>query len=173
MPTSRPLGSYGTFWTYALICAATSFTFEKGHGGHAEPYDQFLVTQWTDDGWGRGQGVFDEQAPAFDRNYASSMDCVSVPLVSHEIGQYAVYPDITEIEKYTGVLDPLNFKAIKNDLHRKGLLHKAGDYLDATAKFANILYKEEIERALKTPDFSGVQLLGIRDFPGQGTALVA
>ena len=154
------------------LYAATSFTFERGHGGHAEPYDQFLVTQWTDDGWVRGQGVFDEQSPAFDRNYASSMECVSVPLVSHEIGQYAVYPDITEIDKYTGVLDPLNFKAIKNDLAAKGLLDKAGDYLDATAKFAKILYKEEIERALKTPGFSGVQLLGIQDFPGQGTALV-
>lgn len=154
------------------LYAATSFTFEKGHGGHAEPYDQFLVTQWTDDGWVRGQGVFDEETPAFDRNYASSMGCVSVPLVSHEIGQYAVYPDITEIGRYTGVLDPLNFKAIKNDLARKGLLDKAGDYLDATAKFAKILYKEEIERALKTPGFSGVQLLGIQDFPGQGTALV-
>ncbi len=28
-----------------------------------------------------------------------------------------------EIKKYTGVLDPLNFKAIRNDLQRKGLLH--------------------------------------------------
>lgn len=154
------------------LYAATSFTFEKGHGGHAEPYDQFLVTQWTDNGWVRGQGVFDEQKPSFDKNYASAMGCVTVPLVSHEIGQYAVYPDIKEIDRYTGVLDPLNFKAIKADLTKKGLLDKADDYLDATARFANILYKEEIERALKTPGFSGVQLLGIQDFPGQGTALV-
>lgn len=154
------------------LYAATSFTFEKGHGGHAEPYDQFLITQWSDDGWVRGQGVFDKVSPSFDKNYASAMGCVKVPLVSHEIGQYAVYPDLSEIEKYTGVLDPLNFKAVKADLEKKGLIGKAADYLKATGSFAKILYKEEIERALKTPGFSGVQLLGIQDFPGQGTALV-
>lgn len=154
------------------LYAATSFTFEKGHGGHAEPFDDFLITQWTDDGWVRGQGVFDNELPAFDRNYNNSMECVSVPLVSHEIGQYAVYPDLAEIEKYTGVLDPLNFKAIRNDLQKKGLLEKADDYLKSTVSFAELLYKEEIERALKTPGFSGYQLLGIQDFPGQGTALV-
>lgn len=154
------------------IYAATSFTFEKGHGGHAEPYDQFLITQWTDDGWVRGQGVFDNETPSFDKNYIKSMTCVSVPLVSHEIGQYAVYPDICEIDKYTGILEPLNFKAIRNDLESKKLLSKAPAYLNATSKFAKILYKEEIERALKTPGFSGFQLLGIQDFPGQGTALV-
>lgn len=154
------------------LYAASSFTFEKGHGGHAEPGDQFLITQWTDDGWVRGQGVFDEKSPAFDKNYASAMGCVSVPLISHEIGQYAVYPDLSEIEKYTGILDPLNFKAVRNDLENKGLLDKAPDYLKSTGRFAKILYKEEIERAMKTPGFSGVQLLGIQDFPGQGTALV-
>ena len=35
-----------------------------------------------------------------------------------------------------------------------------------------ILYKEEIERALKTAGISGFQLLDLHDFPGQGTALV-
>jgi hypothetical protein len=35
-----------------------------------------------------------------------------------------------------------------------------------------LLYKEEIEAALRTPDFSGFQLLDLHDFPGQGTALV-
>ena len=34
------------------------------------------------------------------------------------------------------------------------------------------LYKEEIERAMKTPQFNGYQLLGLQDYSGQGTALV-
>lgn len=154
------------------LYAATSFTFEKGHGGHAEPYDQFLVTQWTDDGWVRGQGVFESEEPSFNKNYSVSMNCTTVPLISHEIGQYAVFPDMKEIDKYTGVLDPLNFKAISNDMAGKELLDRADAYTDATCRFAKLLYKEEIERALKTPGFSGFQLLGIQDFPGQGTALV-
>lgn len=154
------------------LYAATSFTFEKGHGGHAEENDDFLVTQWTDDGWVRGQGVFDAEPPAFDRNYAASTARLTVPLIEHEIGQYAVYPDLREINHYTGVLDPLNFKAVRADLERKGKLGMADKYLKASGKLAALLYKEEVERAMKTPGVSGFQLLGLQDFPGQGTALV-
>ncbi|MCH5719281.1 hypothetical protein [Niabella hibiscisoli] len=42
----------------------------------------------------------------------------------------------------------------------------------ASGKLAASLYKEEIERALKTPGMSGFQLLDLHDFPGQSTALV-
>ena len=150
----------------------STFTFEKGHGVRQEPEDDIFVTQWTDKGWVRGQGVFDEHVPDFKSDYRVAAQDITVPLISHEIGQYSVYPNIREIEKYTGVLDPLNFKAIRDDLKRKGLLHRAEDYLQASGRFAAILYKEEIERALKTPQQSGFQLLDLHDFPGQGTALV-
>lgn len=120
----------------------------------------------------RGQGVFDVEKPNFAKDYAASVDSLPVPVVTHEIGQYAVYPDLKEIDLYTGVLDPLNFKGVKLDLERKGLLNKAEDYLMASGKLAAILYKEEMERAMKTPGISGFQLLDLHDFPGQGTALV-
>ena len=77
-----------------------------------------------------------------------------------------------EIGNYTGTLEPLNLKAIQKDLEKKGLAGKAERYLQASGRFAVQLYKEEIERAMKTPQFSGYQLLGLQDFPGQGTALV-
>lgn len=57
-------------------------------------------------------------------------------------------------------------------MEKKGLIDKAPQYLQASGKLAAILYKEEIERALKTPGISGFQLLDLHDFPGQGTALV-
>jgi hypothetical protein len=79
---------------------------------------------------------------------------------------------MSEIEKYTGVLKPLNFIAVKNDLKKKGLLDLAPDFTYNSGKLAALLYKEEIERALKTPSFDGFQLLQLQDFPGQGTALV-
>ncbi|GGH14528.1 glycoside hydrolase family 2 [Sphingobacterium alkalisoli] len=150
----------------------TSFTFEKGHGNRPEPNDDFFVTQWTKDGWVRGQGVFNDQTPSFDKNYQSAVERINIPVVTHEIGQYAVYPNINEIVKYTGVLDPLNFKAIQGDLEFKGMLPQANDFLISSGKLAVILYKEEIERALKTKGISGFQLLDLHDFPGQGTALV-
>lgn len=154
------------------LYTTTSFTFEKGHGGHPEPADQFFVTQWTDNGWVRGQGVFETESPSFNHNYSASLEGLAVPLVSHEIGQYAVYPSMKEIAKYTGILNPLNFKNVRKDLDAKGMLGLSEAMTDASAKFAAILYKEEIERALKTPGMSGFQLLGLQDFPGQGTALV-
>ena len=52
------------------------------------------------------------------------------------------------------------------------MIGKAADYTEASGKLAVILYKEEIERALKTAGISGFQLLDLHDFPGQGTALV-
>ncbi|MNN09361.1 hypothetical protein D3C81_1222390 [compost metagenome] len=120
----------------------------------------------------RGQGVFNSEPPVFNKNYSASLDGVSIPVVTHEIGQYAVYPNLEEIKKYTGVLKPLNFIAVAEDLKRKGLLHKAKAYTMSSGKLAAILYKEELERALKTPGISGYQLLDLHDFPGQGTALV-
>lgn len=154
------------------LYTTTTFTFEKGHGGHPEPEDEFFITQWTDNGWIRGQGIFDQEPPCFNKDYSAATQEVSVPLISHEIGQYAVYPNLKEIDKYTGVLDPLNFKAVKRDLQQKGMYDKADRFLEASGKLAVQLYKEEIERAMKTPNFSGFQLLDLHDFPGQGTALV-
>lgn len=150
----------------------TCFTFESGHGDWPEPNDDFWVTQWTKKGWVRGQGVFDDEAVSFNKDFLASIEGLTTPLITHEIGQYSVFPNLDEIDKYTGNLMPLNFKAVKNDLESKGKLHLAPDYLKASGELAVILYKEEIERALKTPGFSGFQLLDLHDFPGQGTALV-
>ena len=38
--------------------------------------------------------------------------------------------------------------------------------------FRSLCYKADIEAALRTKNFGGFQLLGLNDFPGQGTALV-
>jgi hypothetical protein len=149
-----------------------TFTFQQGHGRWPEPNDEFFITQQTKLGWCRGQGVFNNEYPSFDKDYSASVTGMTVPLITHEVGQYAVFPNMDEIKKYTGVLDPLNFKSIQADLEKKGLLQKANDYTKASGRLAVILYKEEIERALKTAGIAGFQLLGLNDFPGQGTALV-
>lgn len=150
----------------------TTFSFQKGLGTEPLPADDIFVTQWTANGWVRGQGVFNSEPPSFDKNYSSALNAIDIPVITHEIGQYSVYPNISEIAKYKGSLVPLNFIAVKNDLEKRGLLNKAQNFLLASGKLAAILYKEEIERAMKTPQLSGFQLLDLHDFPGQGTALV-
>lgn len=154
------------------LYATTAFSFQKPTGTRPEPEDEYFIAQWTDKGWIRGQGIFNDKPPHFNADYLANSDHIKIPLVSHEIGQYAVYPDMSEIPKYSGVLEPLNFIAIRNDLEKKGLLDLADDFTNASGKLAALLYKEEIERALKTPSFDGFQLLQLQDFPGQGTALV-
>ena len=49
---------------------------------------------------------------------------------------------------------------------------QAADFLHASGKLQTLLYKEEIESALRTPGMGGFFLLDLHDFPGQGTALV-
>lgn len=154
------------------LYTATTFSFQKGFGESVRPHDDFLVTQWTEDGWVRGQEIFNTDRPNFNKDYSRNIVNVEVPIISHEIGQYTVFPDFGEIKKYTGNLAPLNLIAIREAMEEKGLLPLAGDYLQATGEFAALLYKEEIERALKTNGFDGFQLLQLQDFPGQGTALV-
>jgi Glycosyl hydrolases family 2, sugar binding domain/Glycosyl hydrolases family 2 len=154
------------------LYTATTFTFQKGHGKSPEPFDDFFITQYTKKGWVRGQGIFNAESPNFSKDYSKALDSISVPIIAHEIGQYAVYPNLDEIKKYTGILDPLNLKAVQEDLRKKGMLTLSGAFTEASGKFGVQLYKEEIERALKTNGFSGFQLLDLHDFPGQGTALV-
>lgn len=150
----------------------TTFSFQWGFGRMPRAADDYFVTQYTDNGWIRGQTIFNDQAPNFNKDYTENIRNVHVPVISHEIGQYSVFPDFKEIDKYTGNLSPQNFIAIRNDMKNKGLLDLSDLYLQATGKFAALLYKEEIERALRTKGFDGFQLLQLQDFPGQGTALV-
>lgn len=95
-----------------------------------------------------------------------------VPVVSHEIGQYEFTPDFHEIERYTGVLQPENMKIFRDRMAEKGLLCHADDYFRASGKLAAACYKLELEAAFRSANLSGFQLLDIKDFSGQGTALV-
>jgi Glycosyl hydrolases family 2, sugar binding domain/Glycosyl hydrolases family 2/Glycosyl hydrolases family 2, TIM barrel domain len=154
------------------LYASTTFSFQDGHGKWPEPADDYYITQYTKKGWVRGQGIFNTYPPDFTTDYTKAIDGLPVPIITHEIGQYSVYPRLDEIPKYTGVLEPLNFMAVKNDLRRRQMLDLSPAFTSASGKLSANLYKEEIERALKTKGMSGFELLDLHDFPGQGTALV-
>jgi len=93
-------------------------------------------------------------------------------VIAHETGQWCVYPNFNEIEKYDGVLKAKNFEVFRDFLEQKGMLDQAHDFLMASGKLQVLCYKEDIESALRTPNLGGFQLLDLRDFPGQGTAIV-
>ena len=110
--------------------------------------------------------------PTTDADFRTAIASSTVPTISHEVGQWTIYPNLEEIRKYTGVLRPRNFELIRSDLANKHMLDQAPAFTRASGKFMLALYKEEIEVLLRTPGHSGFQLLDLHDFPGQGTALV-
>ena len=95
-----------------------------------------------------------------------------VPVVGHETGQYQIYPRYEEIEKYTGILKPVNLEIFRRRLAEAGMADRAHDFFEASGKWAVELYKADMEMNLRTPSMAGFQLLDIQDYPGQGTALV-
>lgn len=123
--------------------------------------------------WGEGMNSRLNARPLETRtDWSEWVEKVPMALVSHEIGQWCVYPDLKEIAKYTGVLEARNFEMVRDDLEAKGMLEHADSFMRNSGALQTMLYKEDIEAALRTPDFAGFQLLGLQDFSGQGTALV-
>ncbi len=94
------------------------------------------------------------------------------PVVTHEIGQYEVYPNFREIEKYTGPLKARNFEVFQERLAEKGMLEQADSFFRCSGALSLACYKEEIEAAMRSQYVAGFQLLDLQDFSGQGTALV-
>lgn len=110
--------------------------------------------------------------PQTAHDYRDFIARQKVPVVSHEIGQWCVYPSFDEIAKYTGSLKAGNLEIFRDFLDKSGMGAQAKDFLHASGRFQTLLYKEEIEAALRTPGMAGLQLLDLHDFPGQGTAPV-
>ncbi len=105
-------------------------------------------------------------------DYRSRIDTVKQPYVSHETGQWCVFPNFDEIKKYTGVTRAKNFELFKEDLADNDMADLSHEFLMASGKLQALCYKHEIEKTLRTPNYAGFQLLGLNDYSGQGTALV-
>ena len=129
--------------------------------------DQFYVSHVTEKGW---ITVYEGQPSTdWDRTRESQID---VPVIAHEAGQRCMYPDFREMRKYKGVLEPRNFKVFQERLARNGMLWQADDFFRATGAHTVLQYKEVTEALLRSSGSGGFQLLGLQDFPGQGSAFV-
>lgn len=124
-------------------------------------------------GWGEElRSIINSEPPKTDFDWKNKVPGDGIPVVSHEIGQWCVYPNFAEMKKYTGVLKPKNFEIFQESLKAHHMSHLADSFLLASGKLQSLCYKADIEAALRTPGFAGFQLLDLHDFPGQGTALV-
>lgn len=121
-------------------------------------------------------GHLNHDSPDARHDYEGAMaevrkECAK-PVFSFEVGQFEVLPDFDEINDFKGVTRAVNYELIRKKVIAEGLTDTWKRQVEATGELSNLCYREEIEAALRTASFSGISLLGIQDFPGQGTALV-
>ena len=131
---------------------------------HAGP----RIQQWNQN----LKSVINAEPPQTEFDYAELIEKTPMPYVSHEMGQWCVYPNFKEMSKYTGVTSPKNFQIFKETLEENHMGELADSLLLASGKLQTLCYKADIEAALRTKDMAGFQLLDLHDFPGQGTALI-
>lgn len=105
-------------------------------------------------------------------DYSEYVKKYPIPMITHEIGQWCVYPNYDEIKKYTGVLKPYNYQIFRESLRDHHMLDLAEEFTRASGKFHLIQKKEEFESYYRTPGMAGYHLLQLNDFPGQGTSPV-
>ena len=115
---------------------------------------------------------WDRNLPETNSDFHSKIDTVSVPFVSHETGQWCVFPNFAEIKKYTGVNKARNMELFQEDLADHDMAGMGHDFMMASGKLQVLSYKHDIEKNLRTPDYAGFELLSLNDYSGQGTALV-
>lgn len=124
----------------------------------------------------RIEGYINNQYPDARTSYDASMKALretyKKPVISFEVGQFEVLPCFKELEEFHGISDPANLRLIRDKAEQQGLLEVWDRYVEASGELSRIGYREEIEAAMRTRELSGISLLGLQDFPGQGTALV-
>ena len=156
---------------------SNAFYGEEG----CDPESDFYTSQSYKDVVIRGtfsgmRGYLNENYPTADHTYDAAMAEIRKeypkPVFSFEVGQFEVLPDFEELESFHGISDPVNLKLIKKRVEERGHLPSWKKYVEATGELSRLAYREEIEAAMRTRELSGISLLGLQDFPGQGTALV-
>lgn len=129
----------------------------------------------------------------FGADYEAALESLlhntAIPAIGHEVGQWCAYPDFDLIGKFsdttqrvnfpegtgsgkTPYLVPGNYRIWRDSAEQHGLLLKNKELAHASGRFQAACYKEEIEANLRTPSYSGYELLDLHDYLGQGGALI-
>jgi hypothetical protein len=126
----------------------------------------------------------------FGRDYEAGLQDINCPVIGHEVGQWCAYPNFSVIEKFSGkqphyaafpdgigsgktpYMVPGNYRIWRDSAEASGLLAQNKAFAHASGRFQAACYKEEIEASLRTPSFSGYELLDLHDYLGQGGALI-
>jgi hypothetical protein len=192
--TNEPAGHYAEqlpTWDKKWHDADARRLYSDGTGRFAPPPDgpghayaaDYLVTPGA-----RGaRGWFGAD---YEHTLQTMLHGATIPCIGHEVGQWCAYPDFDVIEKFFGrqpsyaafpegkgsgnvpYMVPGNYRIWRDSAEAHGLLAKNKDFAHASGRFQVACYKEEIEANLRTPSYSGIELLDLHDYLGQGGALI-
>ncbi len=146
-----------------------------------DPFSDFYTSQRVQEEMlratsARMRGHLNQRYPDAKTDYEPAMKLLrqtcTKPVLAFEVGQYEVLPDFDELADFHGITCPVNYEIIRERMRERGLEKQWKRMVEATGELALIGYREEAEAALRTESLSGMSLLGLQDFPGQGTALV-
>jgi hypothetical protein len=173
-PGGKQASAYLAKWVDHFKAQDPRRLWTSGSGWPLIPENQFHVTPDPRiQHWGAGlKSRINAQPPETRTDYRDFIQHQKVPVISHEIGEWCVYPNFDEMPQYKGYLKPRNFEIFRDTLRAHQMGELAHRFLLASGKLQTLCYKEDIESALRTPGMGGFQLLDLHDFPGQGTALV-
>lgn len=107
-----------------------------------------------------------------DKDYRASLKGISYPVITHEMGQWCSYPDYEIIEKFTGYMQPGNYKVFRENARAAGVLSQNKEFVKASGRLQVQMYKEDLEANFRTPHIYGYELLDLHDYLGQGGAFV-
>jgi len=193
----RILETYGNHPSFALLCMGNEllgdfpfldelvgelkqadsrrlYTYSTNNGRQVPgPTSDYWVTEETAQGRLRiDKTRFGAKPGGTDYDFSKAIAAFDLPVVAHELGQWAVYPNYDEIGKYIGVLKARNLEVFREQLEAHGMADQSAEFQIASGKFAAEIYKEDIESAIRTPKLGGFQLLELTDYPGQKEAPV-
>ncbi|MFA9455283.1 glycoside hydrolase family 2 protein [Halalkalibacter sp. AB-rgal2] len=109
-------------------------------------------------------------SPNTTEDYRELTRLTEKPVIGHEHGQFTMYIDPSIEEKFNGHLKPVWLHSFNQSVAAKGWGKRVDQFKKVTGAHMVRSYKEIMERARRTPKLAGIQLLDIRDFPGQGHA---
>ena len=120
-------------------------------------------------------GHLNEKYPSARQDYSAAVVQVHAeekPVFGFEVGQYEILPEFGKISEFQGVTRAVNLEIVRSQVEKSGIGDQWEKYIEATGELSLLAYREEVEACLRTEGMSGLSLLGLQDFPGQGTAIV-
>ncbi|MBI1282673.1 MAG: hypothetical protein GC179_31400 [Anaerolineaceae bacterium] len=120
--------------------------------------------------WHPPKKIYDAASNDTTQDFSAVTAFSDRPVIGHEHGQFTMYVRPAEAGKYTGAIRPSWLESIEANFDTKGITSRVDEYIHASGIHMVRTYKENIERARRSRGLAGIQLLDIRDFPGQGHA---